>query len=267
MEVLNITVIAVLTALKMLAMPTMAGLVLFVSNELYYMVINKFGRKMVLVTGVIGTPIHEIAHALTAFFFGMKVTKIDLFKPDPVSSTLGSVEYRYVPTKHWHKIGMFFVGLAPLLAGSYLVLAIFKMAELPTLFEYTEYKTTSIFVVDSYFSVKNWIVELFYHINSWQALAWVVLAMAIGQHSTPSKADMKGTLVGVLTVVLSLSIGILVVMLLSNAGVQQVADKFTYSLNHVALAIIQLAIFSTLCGLALTTTGAIINRVMVQIKK
>ena len=78
---------------------------------------RSFGLKAVMITGIIGVPIHEISHAILALIFRHRITKVKLIqKPDP-SGLMGYVKHSYNPNSLYQRIGNFFIGIAPLFGG------------------------------------------------------------------------------------------------------------------------------------------------------
>ncbi|MFK7767691.1 MAG: hypothetical protein AB8B55_10760 [Mariniblastus sp.] len=85
--------------------------------------VERFGWRSVLWTGWLGTPIHELSHALMCRVFQHRVDEIALFEPDEESGRLGYVRHSFKAGNWFQELGNFFIGIAPLLGGS-LVLAI-----------------------------------------------------------------------------------------------------------------------------------------------
>lgn len=72
-------------------------------------------------TGLIGTPVHEMAHALACLLFGLRITAISLYSPNTITSTMGFVRFAYAPGNIRHALGMAVQGVAPLIVGSLVV--------------------------------------------------------------------------------------------------------------------------------------------------
>ena len=86
-----------------------------VGTRISYVVIN-------YITGWLGTPVHELSHAFFHIIFGHKVTKIDLYSPNDGDDSLGYVEFYYQEKNLYHRIGLFFAGVGPILGGGAVIL-------------------------------------------------------------------------------------------------------------------------------------------------
>src|SRR5699024_6161228 len=112
--VLSYTQPLLVAAAKLIGLAVIAGLI----RSLAFRMMGGLTRRLILLTVVIGVPLHELSHALVATLFGMGVRMISLFQPDPQSPQLGYVNFSYSPGRVRHRVGLFFVGIAPLIAGA-----------------------------------------------------------------------------------------------------------------------------------------------------
>lgn len=154
-----------------------------------------FGWKSVVVTGAIGTPIHELSHLIVAVLWGFKITHIKLFSPIEGKKTgiLGYVNYKYRST-FWGRFGQFFVGIAPMFGGSAVIYGLFILLvpELKTLL------FTHIGSIEQIQDVRH-IFEISYQLNHFfgiRFIVFLVLQIMISSHMTISKADLKNALYG-----------------------------------------------------------------------
>ncbi|RYM06680.1 hypothetical protein EWH99_02105 [Sporolactobacillus sp. THM7-7] len=81
------------------------------------------GEKGIYMTAWLGTPVHELGHALMCVIFRHKVTEIRLLQKRREDGTIGYVRHTYSPDSLYQQIGNFYIGLAPLISGSLAVLA------------------------------------------------------------------------------------------------------------------------------------------------
>jgi hypothetical protein len=97
-----------------------------VSNANRRFILKSGGWSLFCLNGFIGVPFHEISHLITALIFGHDITEISLFRPvkGRLDGNLGYVHYRYNPRSTYQVLGNFFVGVAPMIFGSGVMLAI-----------------------------------------------------------------------------------------------------------------------------------------------
>jgi hypothetical protein len=74
-------------------------------------------------TGWIGTPVHEMGHAIFCVIFRHKITEAKFFSPSE-DGTCGYIKHEYNPKSSYQKIGNFFIGTAPMLFGSVVIYAL-----------------------------------------------------------------------------------------------------------------------------------------------
>lgn len=175
-------------------------------------VMNSFGSKSILISAIVGTPIHEISHLIVCVLFRHKIVKVVFFEPD-TDGTLGYVTHSYNPMNLWHVIGNFFIGIAPLFGGA---IAITVLTEL-LLPNGLEIISTNVQYLDKFSdstSISNFAYALFEHVSiiiklllsamviePFKTGLWFYLAAAIALHMSPSPSDLKGAAKGFLLLV------------------------------------------------------------------
>jgi hypothetical protein len=101
------------------------GLILYVFarfTRLTY--VKSVGHKMdIIVTGWIGTPVHELGHAVFCILFGHRIVEMKLYTPNSTDGTLGYVNHAYNPRSVYHRIGNFFIGVGPIIFGAVVLYA------------------------------------------------------------------------------------------------------------------------------------------------
>ena len=76
-----------------------------------------FGRGVVLATSIIGTPIHELGHAVMCVLFGHRITAMSLWQPFSNDGNLGYVTHAYRRKNLYHILGNLFIGVGPIFSG------------------------------------------------------------------------------------------------------------------------------------------------------
>ncbi len=165
------------------------------------------GHKILLATGIVGTPIHELSHALMCLIFGHKIDEIQLYQPNSDDGTLGYVSHSYNRRNIYHQIGNFFIGVAPVLLGGGVIVLLLLLL-LPDacgdiMDELRDVCTSGDvgFRLGDFFSfLGETIGEIFSSdsLTSWQGWVFIILAIMIASHTELSGADIKGGLKGYL---------------------------------------------------------------------
>jgi hypothetical protein len=161
-----------------------------------------FGSKVVMITGFIGVPIHELSHAFMAIIFGHKIASIKLLQKPDGNGVMGYVNHSYNQRSIYQQAGNFFIGIAPIFGGAVSIIALmhFIIPEaynqfvniLISNFHVTTINKTIVEgILSSYlgliktiFSLKNFENPLFY--------IFLFVAISISSHISLSSADIKG---------------------------------------------------------------------------
>jgi hypothetical protein len=167
---------------------------------------RSIGWKGILLTAWFGTPIHEIGHILFAKLFRHKITHVDLFEPNESTGGLGHVEHEYQSHSLYQRVGNFFIGAAPMIFGSLvlLVLLYFFVPNAKEVFQHLnqeEYNIVSLLVgfpkaLMALFSLQNIQTGIFY--------AFLYLSFCVASHIAPSGQDLKNMWSGLVWMVVLL---------------------------------------------------------------
>lgn len=242
------------------------GLIIALCRKAFYKIVGDNATKILLATGVVGTPIHELSHALMCVVFGHKITEIKLYQPNSTDGTLGYVNHTYNPKNLYHQIGNFFIGIAPILCGSgLLILLMFLMVndvftDVMAEIQFVELLSTNFWEASTYAGYLQlfWdiVTDIFEFTNMGNVLWWLfmILALMISSHMELSTADIKGGFKGFLFIAGLLLIADIIMYFVSLPALEAVTTAMTsFSLTIAGLLALS-AIFSgvlVLFGLAI----------------
>lgn len=153
------------------------------------------------VTSVIGTPIHEIGHAVMCPLFGHKITAIKLWAPRAENGVYGYVEHAYNRKNPWAMLGNLFIGLGPLFSGLGIVVLMLLLC-FPA--QWSNYLETSKAVVSAdgiaasglFKAIFSLFLSMFdaFRANWLRSLVGLIVILAVCLHISLSLADIKGSL-------------------------------------------------------------------------
>lgn len=226
------------------------GLIVWIWNRAFYRMLGGAGRAVCLVTGCIGTPIHEVAHALMCLVFGHKIVEIKLYQIDSADGTLGYVKHSYNPKNVWARIGCFFIGIAPVAVGAGILLLLAYLL-LPEMFEAL---SGLIAAAESglRLSVLADIVRIFFS-GYTQANWWlfVLLGSLVAIHMNLSAADRKGAAPGLIAALSALLLVNIVLAAVDAASGTGLAAAVTDGCRNFGYALIVVILFSAVFGVLL----------------
>ena len=185
-----------------------SGVLLAWSKRFFLRSCGSAGYHVQIVTGAIGTPVHELSHALFCVIFGHKIVEMKLFAPNALDGSLGHVSHSYRKKNLWHQLGNFFIGIAPILGGTGVLLLLLRLL-LPATFSGISsalaYGGSSIVSSSGSFSadalihtVTEMLKALFLPENfkSWQWYVYMLLAVFILMHMEVSPSDIRSGFLG-----------------------------------------------------------------------
>lgn len=152
-------------------------------------------------TAVIGTPVHELGHAVMCPLFGHKITAIKLWSPTAKNGVYGYVEHSYNRKNPWAQLGNLFIGIGPILSGLGVVVLTLWLC-FPT--EWNAYLAASrVWVVskdsallDQVGMIASLLLSILkaFFVNWLRSLIGILIILSVSLHISLSWADVKGSL-------------------------------------------------------------------------
>lgn len=225
---------------------------------------KSLGRNAIMVTGVIGTPIHELSHALTALIFGHKITDIKLFQRPDRDGVMGYVNHAYNAKNIYHQVGNFFIGIAPIFGGLLVIMVLMGLL-IPQVLEsfmavVTQGMAVETLSMASFAGIFTAYLELLKLIFAWDNFQnltfylFLFLAICISSHISLSPADIKGAFKG-------LSFIFLILLILNVIGLSQailVVDVLKY--NILMTSFLMIAVIFSLITFVISLISRIFAR-------
>ena len=197
-----------------------------------------FGRKIYLYGfSWLGTSIHELGHAIFAIIFGHKITKMSLFSPNLVNGSVGYVNHSYNPKNIYHNIGNFFIGIGPVIFGSFVMYALaylFFGSYIKTLNANLSMNTLE----DVVFLLKNMFIKL--KTSGWKSVIILYVLYSIGSSITLSKQDLQSARKGLIYFILVVLIFNLVTLWLGKEATRSIVLLSKYLFDIYAMLILSI---------------------------
>lgn len=207
------------------------------------------------ITGYIGVPIHELAHALVCVVFGMRITKVSFFRHNSETGAMGQVSFRYSPYSMGHALGLALQGVAPMLAGAaivYLVLGI--QTDLPGGAGQDVFQWISGSAVWTVTAARTLATE------SLLGTLLVLLVLSVSMHCIPSRADILTGLRG-LAVLTALGAAVAVAFDLFWMVEYELGDRFGYLVAKVLVGVergVQIALAAVVGQVVMAIIGGVL---------
>ncbi|WP_443659223.1 hypothetical protein [Clostridium algidicarnis] len=162
---------------------------------------RSLGRKGIFITAFIGTPIHEIGHAIMCIIFNHKIMDIKLLNLKDKSGVLGYVKHSYNKNSLYQRIGNLFIALGPIFSGtSVLILALYSFMpeSFSILKRYVIYGINSDKIdkglIVSLLNLSGGLLKSVFSANNFQHLSFwifIIVAICVSSHMALSKADIE----------------------------------------------------------------------------
>ncbi len=248
---------------------TIFGLAIWVLHRILYLALGRHGRIFHILTGVIGTPIHELGHALFCILFGHNINGIKLFEPDNKNGVLGYVNHTYNKNNIYHQIGNFFIGFGPIMLGvgvitllMYLLLpeCYQEQANIIQRFEFLNSSVFSSTTIEQFLGILSEIKKAFFSPKYIISFAWwifFIISASIVLHMKLSLSDAKLSMMGFVFIVLILLITNTILFSIDATGTTAMTTVFF----RINILIFPILLFS-ICLLIIMLIIAMIIKVL-----
>ena len=166
-----------------------------------------FGRGVVLATSIIGTPVHELGHALMCLLFGHKITDMALWQPASRDGNLGYVTHAYRQRNLYHVLGNLFIGIGPIFSGLAVLTLAFFLGFPETFGAYMITASSMASEGEGFFALfaeglkmLPRIVDEWAHsdaVPAWGRILAILVILSVAQHVSLSPEDIKGALTAI----------------------------------------------------------------------
>lgn len=227
------------------------GLLITLCRKAFYKIVGENASKIIIATGIIGTPVHELSHAVMCVVFGHKIEEIKLYQPDS-DGTLGYVKHSYNPRNLYHQIGNFFIGIAPILGGSGVIFLLMFLlvpgifTEVTDELKFVSLISFNLFEASTYSASLQifWdiVEDIFGFTNTGSILWWIfiVLSFMVASHMELSAADIKGGFKGFVFIAVLLLIADIIMYFVSMPSLEATTGAMT-SFSFVIIGFLAIA--------------------------
>ncbi len=221
------TVLEFLKAVVMTTLNQLIGIlgIFFVAGIILYFLarftrntfVKSAGRKLdIVITGWLGTPVHEIGHAFFCLVFMHRINKIRLYQPNSADGSLGYVNHSYNPKNYYQKIGNLFIGAGPIIFGAFVLYAVMyyllpnSKSAIAIITSHDLQISNIMNIADQlqtiYSSAEQMLLTIFSQANFQTIEFWIFLyiSVCIASHMELSPPDIKGMWSGLVTLIVLL---------------------------------------------------------------
>ena len=190
---------------------------------------GRFGRGVVLTTSILGTPVHELGHALMCPLFGHRIVKMSLWQPSAPDGQLGYVNHAYNKRNLYHVLGNLFISIGPIFSGLGVITLALWLGFPDTFSEYMDAAAELAADGENFFvlfaeglkMLPRLLTELIHGdtVPLWGRILALLVILSVSQHVSLSPEDIKGALSAI-----PLYLAIVLLVTLVCALIQELAE-------------------------------------------
>ncbi|MBQ9806130.1 MAG: hypothetical protein IJW49_06470 [Clostridia bacterium] len=218
----------------------LCGFAVRVCALLFSVFLGKGSGSVFDITSIIGTPIHELGHAIMCLLFCHKIQKMKLWSPRAEDGVYGFVEHSYKKSNLWARLGNLFIGVGPIFSGLGITVLMLWLC-FPT--QWSNYLASSQALVASGGTpsdIAGAVIALLCSLPAAFEDGWIVpllgliVILPVSLHISLSGADIKGSL-GALPLYLVLVLLFSIVTFLFGVNGAVVSAMYLWDLRLLSL--------------------------------
>lgn len=241
-----------------LGVMVVCGLVAWAARKTFMYFVGDSATAVLYASSVVGTPVHELGHALMCIPFAHRITDMKLLlPPSRRSRTLGYVEHSYNRKNPWAVFGDLFISFGPIFSGIGVMILVLNLCFSD---QWNAYLVASHAMVESGANLQEMSTIIFsllfslfdgIKLDAARSIIGLIIILSVSQHITLSLADLKGCFKALLmyTSILAIFAGITMPLGLQStvvSGLMQInlpllslfAVSIAFSLVWVAIALL-----------------------------
>ncbi|MGP1584192.1 hypothetical protein [Peptostreptococcus stomatis] len=226
----NYLLSALILSLEILfVLSLLASIFSFLGKKNTFYIYNCFGMNGLVITGLIGTVVHEFSHMLFCLIFRHEIVEFSLFRPykSRFDGVMGYVNHSCDRSSPYQMVGNFFIGIAPIIVGTGCMI-LFMRILLPEEFKATyqtfnqnmAYMSNINSIGDSLNIYINIVVAIIHNLNPFIGHSWpryivfIYIMYSITSHMDLSKEDIINSRAGLLVfIILTYMINLIFIVL------------------------------------------------------
>lgn len=214
----NYLLSALILSLEILfVLSLLASIFSFLGKKNTFYMYNCFGMNGLVITGLIGTVVHEFSHMLFCLIFRHEIVEFSLFRPykSRFDGVMGYVNHSCDRSSPYQMVGNFFIGIAPIIVGTGCMI-LFMSILLPEEFKATyqtfnqnmAYMSNINSIGDSLNIYINIVIAIIHNLNpfirhSWpRYIVFIYIMYSITSHMDLSKEDIINSRAGLLVFII-----------------------------------------------------------------
>ena len=226
----NYLLSALILSLEILfVLSLLASIFSFLGKKNTFYIYNCFGMNGLVITGLIGTVVHEFSHMLFCLIFRHEIVEFSLFRPykSRFDGVMGYVNHSCDRSSPYQMVGNFFIGIAPIIVGTGCMI-LFMRILLPEEFKAT-YQTfnqnmaymSNINSIGVSLNIYiNIVIAIIHNLNPFIGHSWpryivfIYIMYSITSHMDLSKEDIINSRAGLLVfIIFTYSINLIFIVL------------------------------------------------------